>query len=475
MESARLGTPPQGEKIRELVAERLDEARREGGEKVTVEWRGENKHLYVIPMPTDLLYYNPQTHRIRAQRSLDPVRDSALDADPWGEDGQLYLDKLLKSLPSDPDKTDPEFEALCDDLENFGQKDPGLITPEGILVNGNTRCAALRRLGEKNIRVGVLPETATWADINSVELSLQLRKEYKRDYSYINRLLAIDEQLKSGRRPEDVAKEFRIKKSTLDQDVWVYELILELIGRSAAEDGSSLRLVDFERHQESFKELARDYIKLRKADPDAAEQLKESRSAMIVLDYAKTDVRLAKADFHETYLDSKLGAGIRPAAAPAAPRVAIPGLPAPVTVPGRSAAAAAARDVTDKVLKAKAVVAAGKSLTGAAGRKAAEDRIEAVREAFDRALEPAGKDARLQQRRAAAPDRLSDACDDLDLCVAALALARASRSLDEDAFDDAALRLRQSIAKLAKEARRTFAEPGDGTAWLLDLDRGYER
>ena len=85
------------------------------------------------------------------------------------------------------------------------------------------------------------------------------------------------------------------------------------------------------------------------------------------------------------------------------------------------------------------------------------------------APKPAGKAARLQQRRAAAPDRLSDACDDLELCVAELAQARATRGLDEDAFDDAALRLRASLAKLAKEARRTFAEPGDGTAWLLAL------
>lgn len=467
MGTTRLDAPPQAAKIRELVEERLAEAQREGGEKITVEWRGQNKHLYVISMPADVLYYNPQTHRIRAQRSLDPIRDRALDADPWGEEGQLYLGTLLKSQPSDPDKTDPDFTALCEDLESFGQKDPGLITQGGILVNGNTRCAALRHLGEKNIRVGVLPETATWDDINTVELSLQLRKEYKRDYSYINRLLAIDEQLASGRRHEDVAKAFRIKRITLDQDVWVYGLIQELIERSGDADGSSLRLVDFERHQESFKELARDYFTLLKTDPDAAAQLKESRSAMIVLDYAKTDVRLAKANFHETYLNPRLADEIRPAARNSAP-VAIPGLQA--TVSGPAPAAAAAKELTDTLLKAKAtVVGAGRTSVSAAKQEQAAGKIKAARDAFDRALEPAGKDARLQQRKAAAPDRLFDACDDIDLCVAELAQARATRGLDEDAFDDAALRLRGSLAKLAKEAKRTFNEPGDGTAWLLAL------
>src|SRR5690606_15982602 len=144
------------------------DARKEDGEKVTIEWRGQNKYLYVISMPVDVLFYNPDTHRIRAQRSLDPVQNEALLSDPWGPTAQEYLDKLLKCQPSAPDKIDPDFEALRDDLENFGQKDPGIITAHGVLVNGNTRCAALRELGEKYIRVGVLPESSEWDDINTV-------------------------------------------------------------------------------------------------------------------------------------------------------------------------------------------------------------------------------------------------------------------------------------------------------------------
>jgi hypothetical protein len=181
--ATRFGVPPTGERLRSMIEQQLEDAVRTAGEKVTVEWRGDNRHLYVISMPVDLLYYNPSTHRIRAQRSLDPVRDRVLEEEPWGSIGQEYLDTLLKCLPSDPDKIDPDFEALKDDLDDFGQKDPGIITPDGILVNGNTRCAALRDIGSNYIRVGVLPEVTNWDDINTVELSLQLRKERKRDYS----------------------------------------------------------------------------------------------------------------------------------------------------------------------------------------------------------------------------------------------------------------------------------------------------
>lgn len=457
-------TPPQGEEIRSMVADRLGEAAAANGEKLTIEWRGEPRHLYVISMPVDLLYYNPDTHRIRAQRSLDPDRDRVLQEEPWSPEAQEYLDRLLKCQPSDPDKVDPDFDSLRDNLENAGQLSPGLISRDGILVNGNTRCAALRELGEKYIRVGVLPESSNWDDISTVELSLQLRKEHKRDYSYINRLITIDEQLRLGRRPEDIARDFHIKTPTLEQDRWVYGVISDAIKRSRGADGSSLRLVDFEDHQEKLRELHRAYTKVASTDRDQAEALKESRLAMIVLGYAKTDVRLAQPDFHSKYLDAKLPHAIRPVAQ-TAEAVSVPGL-AGVTVPEVAPTAKINKALTDSLLRAKAqgqVVSAGQTAVDAL------ETLRIAKDAFDRALDPAGRDVRLQRRRLAAPERLSDACDDIELCAGELAQSRAARALDEAAFDDAVIRLREVVLKLARESARTFLEPGDGVEWLLCL------
>lgn len=465
---AMYDAPPQGEQIRTMVRERLADARKEDGEKVTIEWRGQNKYLYVISMPVDVLFYNPDTHRIRAQRSLDPVQNEALLSDPWGPTAQEYLDKLLKCQPSAPDKIDPDFEALRDDLENFGQKDPGIITAHGVLVNGNTRCAALRELGEKYIRVGVLPESSEWDDINTVELALQLRKEHKRDYSYINRLIAIDEQIKTGRRVEDIARDFRIKLKTLERDRWVYNVIRDAIARSETADGRKLRLIDFEDHQEKLRELHRAYSTAAAADPAQAEALKEIRMAMIVLGYAKTDLRLAQPEFYHKYLAQKLPESIKPAASPSAP-ISIPGL-AGVTVPDAHPVAKETRSLTDSLLRAKATSQATGFDNGAQAMAVEADKmITEAKDAFGRALDQAGRDTRLQQRKLAAPERLSDACDDIELCAGDLAEARATRALDEAAFDEAAIRLREALRRLAKEAGRTFNEPGDGVAWLLKV------
>ncbi|ARQ72539.1 hypothetical protein [Streptomyces marincola] len=465
--AATFGVPPEGEKIRSLVEERLKQAMAEDGAKVTVDWRGEQKHLYVISMPVDMLYFNPDTHRIRAQRTLEPDSNRILEEEPWSEAAQEYLRRLLSCKPSNPSQTDPDFIALQDELDDFGQKEPGIISPHGILVDGNTRCAAMRDLGIKDIRVGVLPADTSRRDINSVELSLQLRRDKRREYSYINRLIAIEDELADGRREEDVARDFNIKVRTLGQDRWVHQLIKEAIERSSSGEGVRLRLVDFEDHQEKLRELHRDYTTLAKTDPDAAEQLKESRLAMVVLNYPKTSVRLAEADFHNRYLDERLPEELRPVVQESA-AVAIPGLD--VAVPDAAAAVKTTRALTDALLQAKAASQAGGKL-GTAEVAEADRLIKVARKTFDVAVKMAGQNAQLQKRQIAVPERLTDAADHVNQCAAEFADAKSKRALDEDAFDDALLTLRTSLVRLAKQAGRTFDSPGDGVAWLLGATR----
>ncbi|MFJ6613503.1 transcriptional regulator [Streptomyces sp. NPDC091289] len=469
--SKDFGRPPLAAENQDLVEHRLKELQDAGGvqETLRIEWRGQPIQVEVIDMPVSALYYNPGTHRIRAQRSHDPVRDRGLDEDAFSTDSQDYLHYLLRALPSDPSKQDPDFDTLLESLRDFKQNDPGLITRDGILVNGNTRRAALKDLGEPNIRVGVLPSSCTWDDINRVELALQLRKDHRRDYSYINRLLAIQEQLSLGRTVADIAREFRTTARVCEQDQWILATLNDLVERSIT-GGAQLRLLDFEDHQEKLKELHRRWVKESASSQEKADLMKESRLTAIILGFSKTDVRLIEPDFKSRYLDTRLPEAVRsqaPAAAPAA-TVAIPGLNR--TVRAADPKVAEARALTDSVLRVKAVEAAGDSASLEQVSEAART-ITAVKAAVEEALEPAGKDARVRKRKQAAPDRIVDACHDIDQCITDLVLSRASRSLDEEIFDEAVLKLRESLGKLAAEAARSIKEPGDGVTWLLDAAR----
>jgi hypothetical protein len=460
------GRPPRAQEIADTVKRRLDDLADEAGarETLTVEWGTGVKHVDVVDMPVADLYYNPATHRIRAQLGHDPEREAELEQDPWSARSQEYLDFLLKALPADTSKADPEFEALKESLQDYKQTDPGLITRDGILVNGNSRRAALKDLNEPYIRVGVLPESCTWDDINRIELALQLRKDHRRSYSYVNRLLAIEEQREAGLSLPEIAKEFRTTADSCRQDLWVLGCIREMIERSS-DAGAKLRLVDFEDYQEKLKELRRHYAQAEKGNREEAEIIKETRMAAIVLGFSKTDVRLIESDFRDRYLSPRLPEPLQTASAPGPERRAIPGLPGHTTR-ATSVKVLAARSLTDTILKAKAAEATPENRTGADLIEAART-VDSLKKAMEDALEPAGKDARVRKRKQAAPERIADACSALEQCVTDLVLSRGARSLDEEAYDDALQQLRTILGKVAAETRRTVAERGDGAAWLI--------
>jgi hypothetical protein len=462
--------PPRAADFSEKIKKKVEEARAAGGtrETVRVDWNGQSANVEVIDLPLDGLYLNPGTHRIRAQRSHNADSDEALDKDPWSRESQEYLTFLLQASPTDPNLRDPDFDKLMESLKQFGQNDPGLVTHQGVLVNGNTRAVALRKLSEPTMRVGVLPESFTWADINAVELALQLRMDHRRDYTYINRLLAMEEQASLGRTPEQIAKDFRIQVKTYHQERWILSTIKELIDRSKSGGGVGLRLVDWEGAQERLKELHRLYVKLETTDQEQAEVLKEWRLAAILLDFSKTDVRHIDPDFlKEDYLAQTLPAPLKPepSGAGSEDAVSIPGLG--LTVPGASSAVSEARALNDQILRAAAAVRSTGTGLADSDKEKKQAVLDDAKKAFDEAIEFAGRSARLRRRKQLAPARLAEASASIDQCVMDLVQARTSRSLDEEAFDEAVLKLRASMRKLAQQAGRGLPTPGDGVAWLL--------
>lgn len=458
--------PPNASEVRKVVEERLSALAKEGGaqETATIEWRERPKSIPVILMPIDLLSYNPDTHRIRAQRSLKPDLERQLRDDPFGVLAQTYLHELLKGDPTDPTKTDPDFTALLKDLDEHGQTEPGIITRAGVMINGNTRRAALRDIGERNIRVGVLPEDASQGDLLSLELSLQLRKEHRREYSFMNFLLALDERAEAGDLPAKIQQDFRIKPTTYDRSRWILDFVKEAISRSsvAIADGtmSSMRLVDFETHQGKLEELYRAYVTLKAKSPDHAEALREQRLLAIVLKKSKTDLRLIDPDFTKKYAKDIIPDSVPTATSSS---IRIPGTS--ISVPGPSKDLQLLRELTTEALKAAAIALAGNRAEPKEIVRA-DSLLKKLDNAVDDGLQQAGKQARLLKRRLGPAERISDACDDLDLAVAAIAEARSTGNFDASDLDEALTALRANLSKLASLAARGSSNLGEGLNWL---------
>lgn len=238
----------------------------------------------------------------------------------------------------------------------------------------------------------------------------------------------------------------------------------DLIARSKIGAGPSLRLMDLERSQEKLAELYRAYDKEQAKNKERADLLKEARLAAIVLDFAKTDIRYIEPDFQSRYLDKVLPEEFKSGGSAAPTTVTIPGLNRDVKAAGANVLAA--RGLTDRLLQAKAVEAAGEQVAPAE-HAAALEVIASFKGAFDEAIDTAGREARLRKKRLAAPDRVNDACRDLEQSITDVVMSRGNSSLDEGAFDDALGQLRTVLGLLAVEARRSIELPGNGLAWLI--------
>lgn len=458
--------PRNAKEVRRIVEKRLAVAERLKGaqESIPIEWRGQPRSIPVISMPVDLLYYNPDTHRIRAQRSMDSALESKLEANPYGAPAQGYLHQLLQGDPKDPSKVDPAFIALKKDLRKHGQNEAGIMTRTGVLINGNTRRAALKEIGEDHIRVGILPPDAGHEDIRAIELALQLRKDYKRDYSFMNFLLAVDEHATAGGPVTNILERFRIKQATYEQCRWILAFVKEAIERSQVKGPNnetlSLRLIHFEAHQGRLEELYRTYCTLKKNSPQQAEALREQRLLALVLDKSKTDLRLIEPDFAQKYMKSVL-----PVPVAAAPRK-IPGTK--IQVPPPSPEVLALKQLATQALQAQAVKRSGGAVPTAEVDKASQ-LLKKLDESVSRALDLAGKQTRIIKRRLAAAERISDACDDLELATASVAEAKGSNAFDRDGFDEALVTLKENLEKLAAVVLRGSKRSGEGMAWLRSV------
>lgn len=185
--------------IQQRIKANLDEGRPARSERLKI--GNEFKSLPVISMPTSLIYFNPHNHRLSAQIKDSNLADEVFN-NPFSAKSQNIILQLLA-------KTE-DFGKLKGELKDLGQRDPGLIMRDGLLVNGNTRCAALRTLGNegvasaKTMDVAVLPEGITEVDISDIEMELQMLKLTHQRYTFANELLFMESYRRSGKSDQEL-------------------------------------------------------------------------------------------------------------------------------------------------------------------------------------------------------------------------------------------------------------------------------
>jgi hypothetical protein len=219
-------------------------------------WPRQDKELAAVELEVSWVRFSTLNHRTKAEQLREVHRQgnsSLFSADPLGSVAQDAQYQILKSQEG--------FAELKVDLRERKQQEPAVVTAEGVLINGNRRAAALRSLftednflGAKYIRCLVLPEDATTDEIVDVETELQIAKDFKEDYSWVNEAMLIEELYQRERRDWNrvAQKMHRAVPDIRGQ----YEKIQQLNQLVALSNGAYLH-IDFKENESAFEELAK--------------------------------------------------------------------------------------------------------------------------------------------------------------------------------------------------------------------------
>jgi hypothetical protein len=286
----------------DVIAAALKAANAEpDAERIRLAWKDGEYSATVIKIPVSAVVLNPRSHRIRSQLESAAQKD-VVARDPFGEDAQNVIAEILR-------KTE-RFEDLKSNLKDVGQIDPGVVSHNGLLVNANTRCVALKDLGERYIRVAVLPQDASQEEIDRLELRLQMKRDFRRPYTFTNELLFIEDlvrqyhdnagQIAVAMNWASEAQGATLKKA--EEQVQQRLRMLALIREVQHMSGHRVPLTDFDNTQQAIQEIDEDYEALKKRDEVAARRLRDTRIVGVLSEVGYRELREINEAFVEEYL-----------------------------------------------------------------------------------------------------------------------------------------------------------------------------
>lgn len=284
----------------ELIAELLHEVD-SSTENMRVPLKGKQVLLPVIRVSLNSTVLNPKSHRIRSQLESIPEEQKSLEIDPDSDISQELIRKLLRATTG--------FDQLKQNLKDEGQKDPGIITREGRLINANTRAVALHDLGVEYIEVAVLPAAITIGEILDLELELQMAQDFRQDYSFTNELLFVNDLVSDRGLNEEVIA-IRLKWATPtkaaslktgSQKVKRYIRHLALIREIQAMSGGVVPLTEFDDAEQALQEFDTAYELIRGRNPEKAERLKNARTLGLLVGLGYERQRVVDSDWVEKY------------------------------------------------------------------------------------------------------------------------------------------------------------------------------
>lgn len=230
----------------------------------TIRWRGTDIHPMRIKVDISFLRYRLENGRTRRKQieylEKNPSAPKDLFKDPESAFAQEAQHKILLEMADE--------KGLKKDILKEGQRQPAIITYDGYVLNGNRRLAVFRENEIQYMDCVVLPKDATPRDLYEVELDLQMAKDTKADYNWVDELLHIKYGVETlGENENVVAKKLRVSVQDIRQKrrrLMLVESYLEWLGKPGQyhlvgkEDEQAF--IELEKYTKKIKDLEKEKI-----------------------------------------------------------------------------------------------------------------------------------------------------------------------------------------------------------------------
>lgn len=182
-----------------------------------LKYQGEIREFNVYKIPLEFLAYNVENGRISSLVKSYQREHGSLDMSN-SADAQKIAQFLFESSEERNKKT-------IRDLAQNGQLEPGIITMDGVIVDGNRRASLLRKITESKeydqstkdkcsyFLARILPEDADEKEILRLETSYQMGADSKVDYNPIEKYLHSRDMKDKGFSIEQIAEYMGLSSS----------------------------------------------------------------------------------------------------------------------------------------------------------------------------------------------------------------------------------------------------------------------
>ena len=191
---------------------------------IPLQYRGQTLSMKVYKIPLSFLVYNKHNGRIASL--VFSYQEQNGELDPEKEVDKKIIEGFLWESKKDRN------EYTLQNLEKNRQQRYGIVTADGIIVDGNRRAMLLNKLfHEKGVAHAeyflaiILPQDANDKDINQLEALYQLGEDDKLDYNSIEKYLKCRQLKQSGTPEPQIADLMGINEKQIKRWLAVLELM----------------------------------------------------------------------------------------------------------------------------------------------------------------------------------------------------------------------------------------------------------